>query len=128
MSNADIVREALLAQNREDDDAFQAALHPDVEWDAGRNTFGLPEALQGADAVVRAAQEARVRVRRLTAVLHEVREAGDDVLVVGALSGGDVTMPRAWIWTLRDGQAVRVRAFSSRSAATQVWQREHPQE
>ena len=123
--NAELVRAALLAQNRGDDDAFRAALHEDIDWHAGSSAFGFPEHLRGPDVVVRAAQVARARHGRLVATLHEVREDGDDVLVVGTLAGEDLNMPRAWIWTVRDGRAVRVRAFNSRSAALGAWRRDH---
>ena len=121
-ANSELVRAVLLAMNRGDDDAFRAALHDDVDWDAGSNAFGLPERLYTADDVVRAAADARERAGRFTAILHEVRERGDDVLVIGVLAG-NVTMPRAWIWTIRDGKAARVRAFGSRSSALEAWER-----
>jgi ketosteroid isomerase-like protein len=120
-SNGELVRDALLAQNRGDDDAFRAALHPDVEWHAGSSAFGFPEHMHGPDEVIAAARAARSRVGRLTATLHELREDGDDVLVLGALAGEDFTMPRAWIWTVQDGQVVRMRAYNSRRAALSAW-------
>jgi ketosteroid isomerase-like protein len=118
--NVHLVREALLAQNRGDYDAFGAGLHPDVEWDAGPNEFGVPERLRGRAAVVDAARQGH----GLIVTLHEVREQGDRVLVIGTLrSATGPTMPRGWIFRLRDGLAVHVRAFRGRTAALSAWER-----
>ena len=72
--NAELVRRALLAQNRAADDEFAAALAPDIVWHAGTNEFGLPQLLHGPEEVVAAARDARERAGGLTATLHEVRE------------------------------------------------------
>jgi ketosteroid isomerase-like protein len=118
------VRDALLAQNRGDYEAFGAALHPQIEWDAGPNHVGLPERLRGRDAVIDAARSARERAGRLIVTLHEVRDRRDEVLVLGTLRGAaGPTMPRGWIFRLRDGRAVHVRAFGGRTAALSAWQR-----
>jgi ketosteroid isomerase-like protein len=122
--NVDVVRAALLAQNRGDYETFGAALDPQVEWDAGPNHVGLPERLRGRDAVVDAARSARERAGRLAVTLHEVRERDDKVLVLGTLRGASgPTMPRGWIFRMRDGRAVHVRAYGGRTAALSAWDR-----
>ena len=119
----ELVRGALLAQNRGDDDAFLAALDPEVDWEAGPNPFGLPERMHGRETVLRAARYERdPAAGQLLFTLYEIRAQGNDVLVLGGLSDTrGLSMPRAWIWTLREGRAVRVRAFGSHHAALRTW-------
>jgi ketosteroid isomerase-like protein len=122
-ANVEVVRRALLAQNRGDFEAFSAALDPHVRWDVGRNHVGLPTVLEGREDVVAAARAAHRR-GGLVLMLQEVDEHGDDVLVLGMLRGPHgVTMPRAWIIRVRDGRAVHVRAFGGRTAALSAWRR-----
>ena len=122
--NIELVRRAILAMNRADDDAFAATLDDGVEWDVGPNPFGFPEHIRGPADVVASARATRERAGGLTMTIHEVREHGDDVLVLGALSTGQgPVMPRAWIWTVRDGRTARIKAYSSAALALREWNR-----
>ena len=122
--NIELVRSAILAMNRGDDEAFAAALDDRVEWDVGPNPFGFPEHLRGPADVVASARATREGAGGLTMTIHEVREHADDVLVLGALSTGQgPVMPRAWIWTVRDGRTARIKSYSSASLALMAWDR-----
>jgi ketosteroid isomerase-like protein len=60
--------------------------------------------------------------------MHGLRTEGDRVLVLGVVSaespqGGRASTPIHWIWTIRDGLAVRVESFRSRTAAEAAFTR-----
>jgi ketosteroid isomerase-like protein len=119
---AEVVRRALLAINREDEEAFLAMLHPDVEWHS--NTAGLmpTDVWQGRDAVREGRQLAAAGGRHVRTTLQEIRVAGDQVLVLGVVTSetphrGHVMLPISWIWTIREGLALRVESFRSRFSA-----------
>ena len=121
-ARADVVREALLAVNREDEEAFLARLHPDIEWRS--NILGLvpAEVWRGRDAVRAGRDAVAADGRHVWTTLHDVREQGDQVLVLGVVTSetphrGQSQVPISWIWTVRDGLAVRVESFRSRAAA-----------
>ena len=115
-TNADIVRGAILAQNAGDDETMLAAIHPDVEWQ-------MPErAVRGRDALRAVLEEARREVGSVRITLHELRERGDAVLVIGTVTAEKgLNIPRSWIWELRDGRAVRVTSFPGREQALRAW-------
>jgi ketosteroid isomerase-like protein len=124
--NADIVRAAFLAINRGDEEAFLDLLADDVEWRSA--TVGLLPAtvMHGRDAVRRGRHEAEAEGRHVRTTLQELRTNGTDVLVLGVVTSerphrGRVMLPLAWIWTLRDGRAVRVESFTGRQSALTAW-------
>jgi ketosteroid isomerase-like protein len=123
-ANVDIVRAAILAQNAGDDETLLAAIDSAVEW----HTEGVagPEAppVLGREALRSMLQDARREVGEVRVTMHEIQEAGDAVLVIGTVSTGNgMRMPRAWIWQLRDGLAVRVESYLGRDQALRVWEK-----
>jgi ketosteroid isomerase-like protein len=121
--NGERVKEALLAENRQDHETFLAALHRDVEWRTERNPFGFPDLMRGHDEILAAARAAHERTGGLKLTIHEVTERGALVLAVGALHGGREigNLPRAWIFTMRDGRAIRVQSFGSIPEARRIF-------
>lgn len=116
-SNADIVRESILAQNSGEDEKMLAALDPECVF----HSADQPE-LRGRDAVRGALEAARRDFGGLRITLHEIEERGDAVLVVGSISAEKgMNVPRAWIWHLRGGCAYRVDSFPGREQALHAW-------
>jgi ketosteroid isomerase-like protein len=127
-SNADLVRRAFLAINAGDEESFLDLLADDIEWHSA--TAGLVPAStwRGRDAVRRGRQEVESGGRHVHTTLQELRTNVDDVLVLGVVTSetphrGRVTLPIAWIWTVRDGKVVRVDSFAGRQRALSVWDR-----
>ena len=122
-TNADIVRGAILAQNAGDDAAMLEAIDPDVEWDM-RAAGGPEPVIQGREALRRVLDDARRDVGSLRITLHELEESGDAVLVVGTVTAEKgLNIPRAWIWEMHDGRAVRVASYPGRTEALEAWRK-----
>jgi ketosteroid isomerase-like protein len=126
--NADLVRRAILAINRGDEEAFLALLDEGVEWHSA--TVGLVPAStwRGRDEVLRGRHEAEADGRHVHTTLQELRTSGDHVLVLGVVTSetphrGRMMLPIAWIWSVRDGKVVRVESFAGRQRALSVWER-----
>jgi ketosteroid isomerase-like protein len=121
--NADIVRSAILAQNRGDEETMLAAFHAAIEFHTTTTGPAETQVVRGRDALLRGLEAARQTEGGFRITLHEVEQAGDEVFVVGSVtSERGMRMPRAWIWQLRDGKVVRVDSYTGRVAATRVWQ------
>ncbi len=123
----EVVRGALLAINRDDEEAFLQTLAPDIEWRS--NVVGLVPAdvWRGRDAVREARQITAAEGRHVRTTLHEMRQAGDEVLVLGVVTSetphrGQVMLPVSWIWTVRDGLVTRIESFRSRAAAASTFE------
>ena len=122
---SEIVRRALLAINRHDEETFLGALHPDVEWRSSLDGLVPADVWRGREGV-RAGRRAGGRHVRTT--MHGLVAEGEQVLVLGVVTlqtphRGHVSTPVHWIWTVRDGLAVRVESFRSRTAAEAAFAR-----
>ena len=118
-ANADVVRNAILAQNAGEDERMLEAMHPEVVWVS--DTSGT---LRGRDALRDLLADARRQVGDVRITLHELQESADAVLVVGTVSAANgLNMPRAWIWQLAGGVAVRVDSYPGRVEALRAWER-----
>ncbi len=122
------VRRAFLAINNHDEETFLAVLHPEIEWHSRTRGLVGVDVWRGRDAVAQGRRAAGEGGRDVRTTLQEIRTHGDDVLVLGTVTAetphrGRVTLPAAWIWTVRDGLAVRVESFPSRSAGLMAWAR-----
>ena len=118
---AETVRRSLLAINRGDEEAFLASLHPDVEWHSHVEGL-LPADVWHGRERVREGRSASDAARHVSTTLHGIVTAGDQVLVLGVVTSqtphrGQMSSPIYWLWTVRDGLAVRVESFRSRTAA-----------
>lgn len=122
MDSGDLVRSIVLAQNRGDDDTLLEALHPEIEWHQAATETDTAPVLVGRDALLRAVGQGREEAGDLRITMHEVEQAGDEVLVIGTVAGSrGMRMPRAWIWEVRDGRAVRVESYTGRAPAVRAW-------
>ncbi len=124
---AETVRRALLAINRGDEDAFIESLHPDVEWRSHLDGLVPAAVWRGRDGV-RKGRQAADAGRDIRMVLHGIVTDADRVLVAGVVTStlphrGQVSTPIHWLWTVRDGLAVHVESFRSRTAAEAVFAR-----
>lgn len=115
------------ALNRGDLDAAVAGLAPDCELVLPPI---LPEAAgsyQGREGLRQFWETWRDSFEGFRMEVEEVIDAGDRVLVMaaacgtGADSGADVRTPSfAIIWTIEDGQAVRMHAFPTRAEGVEA--------
>ena len=123
---AETVRRALLAVNRGDEDTFLDALDPAVEWRSSLDGLVPADVWHGREAVRQGRQRSSGRHVRTT--LHGLVTRGEQVLVLGVVTAetphrGATSTPIHWIWTVRDGRAVRVESFRSRTAAEAAFAR-----
>src|SRR3712207_1200131 len=118
----DVVRRAFAANNRGDVDGFLEWLDPDVEW-ASAGLFLYPaQVWRGRERVREAllrAYEQRGGLEHVT--LREIAERDGELLVIGVVSTTGarrpVTLPIAWIMSVRAGKVVQVRGFSTEQQA-----------
>lgn len=128
LGNEDVVRQALLASNRGDVDAFLECLHADVEWESA-GLFLHPAKVWRGHEDLRRGMEARVERHRgdPQVTLTELASSGPYVLVVGTLSiplaRPPVNLPESWIFELRDGRVARVQIFLNERGARAEWAR-----
>ena len=115
--NAAVIERLVAAFNRHDAEALMAALAEDAEL--------LPLRAQLEGRPYRGHEGARQMLadfdedwEELRLEVDEMREAGDQVVLVGRLqgrgrtSGVDLDVPVGFLWRLRDGQVVFARTFS----------------
>ena len=124
----EIVRTAFLALNNGDEETFLDALDERVEWRSATTGLVPHDVLHGREAVRRGRLEADSGGRHVRTTLQEIRHAGEDVLVLGAVTAetphrGRVTLPMGWIWTVRDARAIAVESFATQQAAVKEWER-----
>jgi ketosteroid isomerase-like protein len=96
-------------------------LSPDIEWANPKEAVepGTRRGIESFDAAVRSVADtfdARVE-------FEEFIDAGDKVLVIGTLhgagrgSGAEVRRRQGYVWTIRDGKAVRFEWFNDPDVA-----------
>lgn len=116
---AEIVRRALLAINSGDEELFLDSLDPGIEWHSHLDGLLPAGDWFGRDGVRRGRAVAGRHVRT---TMHGLDVRGEHVLVLGVVTlelsqFGRSSTPIHWIWTVRDGLAVQVESFRSRTAA-----------
>ena len=120
--NVEVVRRIHDAWNTGESPQELGLLAPDVEWVNPPEAVetGVRQGAEAFDAATRSVGESFADVRL---AIDEFIDAGDHVLAVGALhargraSGIDSVRPQAYLWTLRDAQAVRFQWFNDLDAA-----------
>ena len=125
-ADADVVRQALLANNRDDVEGFIAMLDDDVEW-LSVGVFLHPARLWRGRASVRegllAWREEHGGLGHVT--LRELKSEAGVVLAIAAVSVPSAkratAVPVCWIFEIEDGRAVRVNGYRSESAARGDW-------
>ena len=116
-ANVDIVRRAYEAWGRMDMDGASAAWAPDIEWDLTHHEEGEGVVARGAAEVMALLAEWMGRWRAYEVTVRSVEPSGDHVVVTcdrRALDRERAHADRriAYVWTLREGRAVRVAAYS----------------
>ena len=120
--NVEVVRRIHQAWNTGESPQALGLLADDIEW------VNPPEAVetgtrQGADAFDAATRRVGESFTDVNLVIEELIDAGDRVVALGAMhargrtSGIDSVRPQGYVWTLRDGQAVRFQWFNDQDEA-----------
>jgi ketosteroid isomerase-like protein len=125
---AEIVRRALLAVNRGDEETFLESLHPDIEWRSHLDGLLPADVWRRREGVQQGRRSSSMGGRHVRTTIHGLVERGDQVLVLGVVTSemphrGQASTPIYWVWTVRDGLAVRVESFRSRTAAEAAFSR-----
>lgn len=121
-NDREVVESSYAALNRGDIDAALAALAEEAEW---HESGALPDAgvYLGREAIRAFLTEFLDSWESFDQEITETREAGDRVAVfihltaVGRGSSVEVDARYAHVWTMREGQGIRVDAFYERDEA-----------
>jgi ketosteroid isomerase-like protein len=121
-ANLELLRERL-GRAYEDPDAFYEIIHPDVEWDLRDTSSPMAGVYHGREAVGELYRRWAGAFSDWHYDIERMFDAGEKVVVFlterghGRGSGVEVEMPRANVWTFRDGKVVHFRTFSRREDA-----------
>src|SRR5687767_13220825 len=118
--NVELVRSVYDAAGRGDNDAAFELYAPDIEWDVTPSAaaqLGLEPVYRGHEGVRRYWRDYLSAFERLDFQLEELVDAADRVLAVareralGRVSGIAFENRVFAVWTLRNGEITRMRAF-----------------
>jgi ketosteroid isomerase-like protein len=123
--NVDIVQSIYRAWQTDSTPVDSGLLDPEVEW------VNPPEAVEpgtrkGLDAFRTAAESVADTFEGASVDIEEFFDAGDRIVVVATLrgrgrgSGADVERRQGYVWTLRDGKAIRFQWFNSAEDALEA--------
>ena len=119
--NVELVRRSLEAYQRGDVDAALADTHPDIHW----SPYEVAP-MRGVDALRAYMKSWEDEWDELETIPEEFVDADDRVLVVmhfrgrGRGSGAEVEARSYCVYTVRDGQTVRMEEFLDREEALEV--------
>jgi len=120
--NVEVVRRALEAFSAGDASAFASLATPDIEWKTGLGAVE-GEVFHGHEGVATYFGRLASAWDSFRFVVHEWRDLGDVVLVLGHLEGHGrgggvpVQSPVGAVWDLRDGKIWRLRAYLDHDVA-----------
>jgi ketosteroid isomerase-like protein len=124
--NVELVSRAFAAWLR-GDDRWLDAIDPEIEWDFSAYPLpDLPEHGEGRENFARLLAEFRASWVHYENAAKELIDAGDEVVAVLhetiRARGSDVPLERdvAIVWTMREGRAVRYRAYRTREEALEA--------
>jgi ketosteroid isomerase-like protein len=115
--NMEIMRELLDAANRRDTEAALPYIDPDGELQSAIIGGAEGNTYRGHEGFRDWMAESDAAFEELRLEPEEFRDLGDDVLLIGRLyargreSGVEIDPPIAWLATLREGRAVRMRGY-----------------
>jgi ketosteroid isomerase-like protein len=125
--NVEAVLRGYEAFNRGDLDAAAEGFHPEIEWIGPGAVPEKQQVYRGIEGVRRFWGLWRDEFEDFAVEIAEVIEAGEQVIVMAAVSGkgrasGAVvrspTFPH--VWTIRGGEAIRVEMFRTRAEAIEA--------
>ena len=125
--NVEAVLRGYEAFNRGDLDSAAEGFHPEIEWSGPGVLPEKREIYRGIDGVRRFWGQWQAEFEDFTVEIEEVIEAGEQVIVMAAVSGTgrgsgahvrSPTFPH--VWTIRDGQAVRMEMLRTRAEALEA--------
>jgi uncharacterized protein len=115
--NVEVVREALDAVNRRDTEAGLSYIDPEAELQSAIIGGAEGNTYRGHEGIRDWMAESDATFEELRVEPEEVRDLGDDVLLIGRLyargreSGVEVDSATAWLFTLHDGKIMRARGY-----------------
>jgi ketosteroid isomerase-like protein len=123
--NVEVARQAIEDYNGAGVEAIHDFLHPEVEFTEDAR---FPEAgvYRGRDAVEAYFKEFREEMAGHSLEIEEMLDAGDEVVAVvrerarGTSSDVEIEWRAAFVWTMRNGRAVRGRAYLDRAEALEA--------
>jgi ketosteroid isomerase-like protein len=121
--NVERICKGYAAFSRGDLDAAVQDFHPDIDW-IGWDALSDGGVVRGRDGVREFFRTWREAFDELTVEPEEIIEEGQHLIVQtrvhgrGRESTADITAPLVpWVWTIRDGQVVRMEMFANRAEA-----------
>lgn len=121
--NVEQICEGYEAFSRGDLDAAVQGFHPDIEW-VGWDALPDGGVVHGREGVRHFFEAWREAFDDLTVELEEVIDEGEHIIVFTRIHGrgrdstAAITAPLVpWVWTVRDGQVVRMEMFANRAEA-----------
>jgi uncharacterized protein len=123
--NVDTVRRIYAVWDQEGSPVPSGLLDPEVEW------VNPPEAVEpgtrrGIDAFADAARTVAETFQGVRVEIERLVDAGERVVVIATLrgrgrgSGADVERRQGYVWTLREGKAVRFEWFNDPAKAMEA--------
>jgi uncharacterized protein len=124
-ANVELIRSGLDAYNRGDVEAVLANADPDIEFVPLRSLV-VGGSYRGHEGIRRFFEDLGEEWEDFSIDNEEFREREDSVLLLGEFeakgkaSGMQVRSPVAWLFELRAGKVLRMRAYSSQDEALQA--------
>jgi ketosteroid isomerase-like protein len=120
--NVDVVRQIYRVWDAETSPVSSGLLHPEIEWVNSPDAVE-PGTRKGLDAFKAAAESVSDTFDGVNVEIEEILDAGERVIVIAMLrgrgrgSGADVERRQGYVWTLRDGKAIRFEWFNTADEA-----------
>jgi ketosteroid isomerase-like protein len=123
--NVERLKQGVEAFNRGDIEGMLALLDPELEFVTAGLFPGISPVYRGHDGWVTFAREIREPWESFSIETNEFRDAGDRVVLLMTFDargrdGLEAHRKFATVWTVRDGLAVRVRAYGEWTAALEA--------
>jgi uncharacterized protein len=121
--NVELVRAAIEAFNRDGIDAIADNVHPEFQTTTPSSLSVEPDTYRGPEGLRRWMDAWGDTMDEVRFDLDEVIDAGDQVVAVSRLvarshtTGLELEQAVAFVWTLRDGRAVRLDPYATREEA-----------
>jgi ketosteroid isomerase-like protein len=115
--SVELVRRVYIAWQEGDLEELLSLVDREVSWSPVLRFLEGEKPTLGHQGIRRWFRRIRITYRSLRVVPESFEDHGDRVLVLGRLVGasrleeGDLDVHVAWIWTVRDGRVVEMKAF-----------------